>query len=323
MVEKICLIDADSKIPNIALMKLSSFYKKNGSIVELYRANIPYYPSRKKKQFIVPSGFDKYFCSVVFMGNAEYIIGKDIEFGGSGYSIDKNLTGEIEQCQPDYSIYPDNDTSYGFLSRGCIRSCGFCIVPKKEGKIHQVASIDDIVKHKKVKFLDNNFLALSNHKELLDELAIRKIRCQFNQGLDIRLIDNDNSKLLSRLNYLGEYIFAFDSYSYINIIESKLSILNWRKPYQFKFFVYSNPNMELSDIVRRIEHLRSKQCLPYIMRDISCWDSEYKDFYTDIASWCNQPNLFKKMSFDDFIYKRHINNTKRAKNSQYLYRSSI
>lgn len=323
MVEKICLIDADSKIPNIALMKLSSFYKKMGCTVELYKANIPYYPSRKKREFVAPVGFDKYFCSVIFKENSNYIIGKDIEFGGSGYSIDKNLSEEIEKCDLDYGIYPDNDTSYGFISRGCIRNCSFCIVPKKEGKIRQVASIDDIVRHKKVKFLDNNFLALPNHKDILDELSKRKVRCQFNQGLDIRLIDKENSKLLSTLNYIGEYIFAFDSYSYIDIIDKKLSILDWRKPYEFKFFVYSNPEMELSDIVKRIEYLRLRSCLPYVMRDISCWNTINSDFYTDIAAWCNQPGIFKKMSFHDFVYRRHSKNTERAKLSDSLYRNSL
>ena len=45
--------------------------------------------------------------------------------------------------------------------------------------------------------------------------------------------------------------------------------------------------------------------LPYIMRDISCWESEHKDFYTDLAAYCNQAAMFKKLTFEEFLNKRH------------------
>ena len=124
------------------------------------------------------------------------------------------MPDEIEKLAPDYSVYPDNDTSYGFITRGCIRNCGFCYVPKKEGNIKKVCDIDQIVRHKKVEFLDNNILAYPTHKVILQELIDKKIKCSLNQGLDIRLIDRENSTLLSKLRYMGCYIFAFDDYSF-------------------------------------------------------------------------------------------------------------
>lgn len=320
---KILLIDADSTIPNIALMKLSYFYKNKGYNVDLIELKIPYYPNRKKIiHNINTEKYDKIYCSVIFSGSRQYIHAKNAIFGGPGVSITEKLPDEIESGECDYSIYPNNDTSYGFISRGCIRNCYFCIVPQKEGYIKQVNSVDNIVRHKKVKFLDNNFLALPNHKDILQELIEKKIRCQFNQGLDIRLIDNENSILLSKLNYMGEYIFAFDNIVYKKIIDEKLLLLNWRKPYQFKFFVYVNPNMELSDTVKRIEFLKNKKILPYIMRDISCWDNKYNNFFIDIAAWCNQPSFFKKMNFEIFLQKRHKNKN-RILESNKLYNENI
>ena len=41
---KVLLVDADSTIPNIALMKLSTYHKAMGDDVELVSANLPYYP---------------------------------------------------------------------------------------------------------------------------------------------------------------------------------------------------------------------------------------------------------------------------------------
>jgi len=305
---KICLIDADSTIPNLALMKLSTYHKNKGDEVTLLKAKLPYYPNRKKKYFNVPDGYDTIYCSVVFDNNKDFIGGDNIIFGGSGYSLDINLPYNIENLLPDYSMYPDNDISYGFLSRGCIRNCKFCIVPRKEGGIKQVSTINDIVRHKKVKFLDNNFLALPNHKQLLKELIATKVKCQFCQGLDIRLVDEENSKLLSKLNYInGEYIFAFDDISLSSLIDKKLKLLDWRKPFRFKFFVYCHPDTGLKDICERIEWLRSRRILPYVMRDISCWESEYSHFYMDISAYCNQPNFFKRTSFIEFLHIRYKN----------------
>ncbi|MDP2683634.1 MAG: hypothetical protein Q8P20_01130 [bacterium] len=305
--KKILLVDADSTIPNLALMKLSTWYKKQGHYITLYKANLPYYPNQKKRVYNVPIGFDKTYCSIIFEGNKNYIQANNINFGGSGYDLKTVLPLEIEQCLPDYSIYPENNISYGFITRGCIRKCSFCKVFEKEGDIKKVADIKDIVRHKKVKFLDNNILAYSDHREILQELIIKSIKCQFNQGLDIRLVDEENSKLLSKLNYLGEYIFAFDDWRYKDLITEKLKILLWRKPWQFKFFVYIHPDMLITDTIKRINWLKNQQCLPYIMRDISCWNNTNSEFFTDIAAYTNQVHLFKKLDFNIFLEKRHTN----------------
>lgn len=318
---KVLLIDADSTIPNIALMKLSAWHKSLGDEVELVRANLPYFPNKKKIPFIAKSA-DKIYCSVIFEGNVGYVMGDNIIFGGTGFDLTTKLPPLAEEFEPDYSIYPDNDISYGFITRGCIRNCTFCKVPGKEGYIHKVANVKDIVRHKKVKFLDNNILSLPEHKEILTELVRMNIKCQFNQGLDIRLVDSENSGLLSKINYLGEYIFAFDNWKYKTIIEKKLTFLSWRKPYQLKFFVYIQPKMPLYETVKRIVWLKENQCLPYIMRDITCWQSENSDFFVDLAAYCNQVNLFKKMEFAVFLEKRH-KNKERIEKSKGLWNENL
>lgn len=318
---KILLIDADSTIPNLALMKLSAYHKSLGDDVELTKLNLPYYPNRKKTHHrIDTSGYERVYCSVIFTGNREYIHGEGIIFGGTGTEdIMKCLPDYIENLQPDYSIYPDNEFSYGFISRGCIRKCSFCFVPKKEGGIRQVNTIDQIAQHKKVKFMDNNFLALPNHIELLQELIDKKIHCQFNQGLDLRLLTKENSELLRKVHYLKEYIFAFDNRAYLPIIEEKLPLLYWRKPWQIKFFVYVHPDMPIEDTLFRVQWCRDHEILPYIMRDISCWGSELVFFYTDLAAWCNQVQFFKGKTFEEFLIKRYPKNTERVYKSLQIY----
>jgi hypothetical protein len=43
------------------------------------------------------------------------------------------------------------------------------------------------------------------------------------------------------------------------------------------------------------------------MRDAECYKSDKKDFYTDYAAYCNQPSFFKKLTFKEFLEKRHTN----------------
>ena len=322
---KILLVDADSKIPNLALMKLSTYHKSLGDTVTLLRLNIPYYPHKKKTLQTIPFGFDKVYCSVIFPGSLKYIDYHNIEnvyLGGTGYPQDNPLPIEIENLDPDYSIYPDNDISYGFITRGCTRNCSFCVVRQKEGNIKQVSTVDKIVKHKFVRFLDNNILSHPEHKVILQELIDKKIKCEFYQGLDIRLIDEENSVLLSKLRYYNERVFAFDDWKYKPILDKKIPILQkWAKEWRLKFFVYVHPDMPLKETVDRIQYLRERKCYPYIMRDISCYGSFYHNFYTDLAAWCNQPGFFKHKEFDEFVTLRCKET--RAKTSIKLYEENL
>lgn len=305
----ILLIDADSKIPNLALMKLAAYHKSKGDTVELVRLNMPYYPNRKKVDHnIDTSWYDKVYCSVIFEGNLQHIHGDGIVFGGTGSDdITLKLSDDIEDMQPDYSIYPECDYAIGFITRGCIRNCVFCKVPSKEGYLHQVSTVDHIATRNKVRFLDNNILAYGQHEKILEQCVKLGVRVSFNEGLDIRLINDKNSYLLSRLNYVTNYIFAFDDIKDKTMIEKKLELLQWRKDWQLKFYVYVNPSMPLSDTIERIKFLKERKLLPYIMRDISCWQSEHAAFYTDLAAWCNQAGLLKKLTFEQFLDKRHKN----------------
>jgi len=149
--KKILLIDIDSTIPNLALMKISAYHKRIGDDVSFTNTDDP----------------DMIYASIIFKKNKTlanslkfYYPDAKIIIGGSGYSLESHLPEEIESLKPDYNLYPDIDYSLGYTSRGCNRSCGFCIVPQKEGKFkqwhHPSQFYDD--KFNKIVFLDNNIL---------------------------------------------------------------------------------------------------------------------------------------------------------------------
>jgi hypothetical protein len=330
---KILLIDIDSKIPNIALGKLSTFWKREGYYVEYERIGLKGYPGKKRKIDINAKDFDKVFVSNIFTVNQDYFEVKDcevVEIGGVG-SIDpqKKLPEEVHQLPVDYDIYrddyPNNTTSYGFITRGCPRNCSFCFVPKTEGKIRFDTPIDKIInpKHNRVSFLDNNILAYEKHEDILNELIEIPIWCEFNQGLDIRLINEKNAYLLSKLKYIREYNFGLDDIDLLPIAEEKLeTIRKYINPRRIKFYIYHNAEtMNIGDAVERVEWCRKQNVLPYLMRDKNCWTSRYREFYNGLAAYCNQPNIFRKMPFETFIFDR-VKDRIKVKNFVDLYTTS-
>jgi hypothetical protein len=304
---KILLVDVDSKIPNLALMKLSTYYADHD--VELMKLGFNGYPRNTKPVKIEAIEYDKVFVSIVFSVNSNKVTIEncsDVQFGGSGYDIYSCLPEHIDSLDEDYSLYPENNYSYGFITRGCSRNCSFCIVPRKEGKIRFYRDWRKIVRHKRTYFLDNNILAYPDHKQVLLELATEKVACQFNQGLDIRLLDDENSYLLSEMNYVNDYIFAFDNIRYEKMVQKGLDLFQryFDREWRIKMFIYCHPDMSLDDVIYRINWCRDRKVFPYLMRDQACWNSQHKSFYIDLAAYCNQSSL-KYLSFSEFMAKRY------------------
>ena len=59
----------------------------------------------------------------------------------TGAEIHTGLLPEAEDFAPDYSLVPSWDASILFSSRGCVRRCAFCSVPKIEPDFHCQPSI--------------------------------------------------------------------------------------------------------------------------------------------------------------------------------------
>jgi len=345
--KRVLLVDSDSKIINIALAKLSAFYKGLGYKVDLMRLNYRGYIRRGSEPITInASKYDKVFVSTIFTHNKDMvkiINCNEVEFGGTGNDCSIKLKPEVDICPMDEGIYAKSflkevqnreykteekkqkaiskvmeqiRTAYGFITRGCIRNCSFCLVRGNEGYIYRYRQIDEIFnpkKHDRAYFMDNNILAHPDCIEIFKEIIAKGIRCQFNQGLDIRLLTEESALLLKKMKWFGEYIFAFDSIGIQPIIESKLQMLKdigFDKP--LKFYVFMSPKHTcLKDDIYRVEWLREKGILPYPMRENTCWNSSYSDVYTDVTAWSTQPDQFKKRSFDVWMKERHPNDPKR------------
>ena len=87
-----------------------------------------------------------------------------------------------------------------FTTRGCIRRCPFCAVPKIEGTLRELS---DNEWEPKPLVCDNNLLAASigHFDHVIDRLLASKIQgIDFNQGLDARLLASHHAKRLAELH---------------------------------------------------------------------------------------------------------------------------
>ena len=291
---RIGLCDIDShNWPNLCLMKLSAYHKARGDHVEWWRPEGRYDRVYKSRVFT-----DTYSQDTITVTNAGEVV-----CGGTGYGPGPNLPDEVEHTYPDYSIYPQfSGIAYGFLSRGCPRNCGFCLVSDKEGRRSiQVADLAEFWNgQKEVKLLDANLLACPDHEKLILQLAESRAYVDFSQGLDIRLITPDNVALLNRVRTKAIH-FAWDNPDidltpdFRRFLELT-AIKNVRKR---KVYVLTNYGSTHEQDLYRVEILRGMGYDPYVM----VYDRPSAPAITrQLQRWVNNKRIFHTVpNFADYI----------------------
>lgn len=219
---KIETVQIDGKMPNLALLKLRAWHQAHGDQVN--GSETP----------------DIVYISCIFTWNASTargvattFPGSKVRLGGSGLNLSDKLPLKVESMKVDWAAEGMN-YAIGFSSRGCIRACPFCIVHEKEGNLYETSNIVDIAGDMgKVVLLDNNFLASPRLIEKCAELTDNDYAVNFNQGLDIRLVNQQIAYLLKDIRYY-----------------------DWRFNHRTLFFAWDNPTEE-RQIMRGIDFLKS------------------------------------------------------------------
>ena len=310
---RIGLIDVDShNFPNLPLMKISAWHKAQGDTVEWYDALF----------HSIGEPFDRVYMSKVFSFSQDYehpVNALEIRMGGSGYaisladgkevydkSIDKDLPYEIEHIYPEYELYGITDTAYGFLSRGCPRSCGFCHVATKEGRrSYKVADLAEFWHgQKNIILCDPNILACPDHMDLLQQLADSKAKVEFNQGIDIRLVTDKNLELLRQVR-LSKIHIAFDRYQDKDIIMPKIRDFVRETGYSrskggMMCYILVNYDTTIEQDIERIQFCREMNISPYPM----IYDKQHADpVYRKLQRWCNNWIFWKCPTFEEYMRK--------------------
>ena len=292
---KIGLIDVDGhNFPNLALMKISAYHKSIGDTVQWYD--------------LFGGSFDIVYKAKVFTFTPDYsyfIDAKKVINGGTGY--DYSVKVPFENIQPDYSLYPKFTEAYGFLTRGCIRNCKWCLVPSKEGKTISYMDIDEVAQDKKeVILMDNNILSCDYGIKQLKKIATKNIKIDFNQGLDARLITSEIAELLAQIKWIRHIRLSCDSYSMLKVIKKTLETLNDAGIKNYRIFVYVLL-YDLQDNYKILTELKELGVCPF--------SQPFRDFtpkqiipqwQLDMAQWTNKRSNFMSCDFKEYKPRKNF-----------------
>ena len=322
-------MDHGTRHPNLALMKISGYYKELGHDVKLIF-----------RSYLDATNFDEIFISKVFTFSniPDWLISlPNVHIGGTGFFPDggPNLPEEIEHHKPDYDLYTEYvneqlkagksrtyyadylDYSIGFTTRGCFRKCSFC-VNKKYDHTFRHSKVSEFYDESKpyIYLWDDNILAYPKWEEVMDELEATEKPFQFRQGIDLRLMTDRKAYRFTHAKYHGDFIFAFDHLEDADLIIEKVQLWKRYSSRVCKMYVISGfdsqDEKDIEGVFFRISTLMKYGSLPYIMRYEKYKESPYKGMYIELARWCNQPNFFKKKSFRQFC----IANQEQKKNQE-------
>lgn len=284
---KVLLVDIDSRIPNLALMKLSMHHKEIGDEVGFNVSNP-----------------DRVYVSCIFRENKGQAMGvaslypeAEVVLGGPGLNND-HLWLDVEYTKPDYDLYPST-YSQGYTTRGCIRNCPWCIVRDKEGRYrrHQHIRTFHDSRFDTVMVMDNNWLAdqewfMSNTDYVLEE-GLKVIE----HGMDIRLLTPEIAERLKELRWAKPMKFAYDQPGEREAVMKGIQILkdagvNVRQ--NVMFYVLAGYNTTPEEDLKRCNELKKWGTNAFVM------PYQKTDFIKDLARWSNRKQLYWSISFEEY-----------------------
>lgn len=135
---------------------------------------------------------EKAYMRCVWLKSAGY----HVRCGGQAVAMNAGMFSEFDTSGSVNALSRHNPDAV-FTSRGCIRNCSFCLVPKLEGGLVELEDWDV-----KPIICDNNLLATSQRHfdRVIERLLENKVTgIDFNQGLDARLLTEHHAEQFARL----------------------------------------------------------------------------------------------------------------------------
>jgi hypothetical protein len=236
-----------TQYPPLGLLKLSTLYKSQGHEVRYVRGLslvTRFVPDEIKVTSLFTWAWRPVWEAVAFyralfpkaklsLGGVYASLTPEHARRSGADEVFTGLVSEAEDLIPDYSLVPEwhqkRGASIVFSTRGCIRKCDFCAVPKLEGKPNQTRATTRIKHlihpdHKRVILWDNNVLGEKHWREIIGELKELNVDVDFNQGLDARLVTDEVAGALAGLR-IPTIRLAYDFIGMRNSMRNAISHL--------------------------------------------------------------------------------------------------
>ncbi len=126
--------------------------------------------------------------------------------GGTGWSESTTLESiGVHTKAQDYSDYPKWRQSIGFTQRGCRYACGFCKVPRIEGKVWEENTIADLWRGedhpRELILLDNDFFGQEHWTDRIAEIREGRFKVCFCQGINARALTEKGAQAIASVDY--------------------------------------------------------------------------------------------------------------------------
>jgi hypothetical protein len=281
------LCQVDGKYPNLALMKLSAWYKARGEAVT--RLPLQFNDCRKV-----------YLAKVFQFSVHRYTWSSEVVRGGTGWPDWKDLDDLPAGAEHMYPDYDEFNCKYamGYLSRGCIRKCGFCFVPEKEGRIRHHSDLPEWWHGQKfIRLLDANVTGAMAFNWYIDQLARSGAYVDFSQGVDARLIDEQHAEKLSHVKLWGLLHTAWDNpRDEAAVLTGIRHLIKYFEPtHKISVFVLVGYDTDPDEDLMRVEKLRELRVNPFVMPF-----NKLDPYQRHFARWVNDKAIFKSVRWADY-----------------------
>ncbi len=287
--------------PNYALMKISAFHKAQGDTVEWWNA-----------MYNSVTNYDKVYSSKIFdFTPVNPYLPKDTIKGGTGYDLKVKLPLEIDGVFPDYSIYPNCDYAIGYITRGCVNKCRWCIVPEKEGYIKPYRSWRSLVRpdSDKLVLMDNNILACDYGITELETLINSGYCIDLNQGMDARLVNKEIANVLSRLSWIEYIRFSCDQLSQIEYIYKTAELLSRYGIKPYRLYVYLLVTKDIDNACQRVEALKKLTGINiYAQSEVNAREGVYpNEAQKEFSQSYMYSRKYKTETWQDYCHRLKLN----------------
>lgn len=310
-----------NKYPPLGLMKICTYHKMKGDNVAFFKGKNPQLRKKTWDRIYISTLFTFYWKKTIdtikyYLNSVNDA--KDIYVGGimatilyddlisessiKGVTIIKGLLDRpgmlgndnivIDALVPDYDIikpndmqnydYPVSNSYIAYATRGCIRNCKFCVVPRLEPCYKDYVPLKKQIEKIKEKYgekkdlllLDNNILASKELNKIIDEIVElgygvnnnyyrykkngRKVTVRkyvdFNQGLDARLLSKEKMSKLSQIAIKPLRIaFDYADENYVNLYVEKVRMAAEYGIKNLSNYVLFNYEDTPEDLYKRLE----------------------------------------------------------------------
>lgn len=293
---RIGLVAVDkTNFPNLALGKLAAWHKLHGDSVEWADPMFGQY--------------DKVYMSKIFTFSPDCTDNYDceIERGGTGVDMHKELPEYIDRLQPDYSLFPrvDDKTAYGFLTRGCPNKCPWCCVPIKEGKQRPYMDVEEIAieGRNKLILMDNNILASDYGLTQIEKIIKRGYRVDFNQALDARLVTDEIAKMLAKVRWLTPIRFGCDTPKQIIECEKVMAMIDSHCETPRSYLMYSMIGADRQEAYERLSYFRNNKRVRIVAQPYRDFNDPHQvilQWQKDMARWAMRREFWTTIDFKEF-----------------------